>query len=175
MVIVSPPVWTRRCPSILHRDELNLVSLFHLAPMLWPAQGTSVSKGTVYDEHVENMHICVQAHTVHAHRALPVLQRWDHTRDPARTPRVTRPREPALHSCQQPLLFFYICLPFLAPCMAASMSQQGASSWMDQHILFRCPSSQWVGNGFWSKAMLRQCWKERPEDKLQNSKCPVSN
>lgn len=74
------------------------------------------------------------------------------------------------HSC-----FFYICLPFLAPCMVASMSQQGASSWMDQHILFRCPSSQWVGNGFWSKAMLRQCWKERPEDKLQNSKCPVSN
>lgn len=74
--------------------------------MLWPAQGTSVSKGTVYDEHMENMRICVQAHTVHAHRALPALQRWDHTRDPARTPRVTRPREPALHSCQQPLLFF---------------------------------------------------------------------
>lgn len=56
------------------------------------------------------------------------------------------------HSC-----LFYICLPFLAPCVVASKSQQGASSWMDQLILLRCPSSQWVGNGFWSKAMLRQC------------------
>lgn len=74
------------------------------------------------------------------------------------------------HSC-----LFYICLPFLAPHVVASRNQQSASSWMDQLISFRCPNSQWVGNGFWSKAILRQCWKGRLDDKLQNLKCPVSN
>jgi len=74
------------------------------------------------------------------------------------------------HSC-----LFYICLPFLAPRVVASKSQQGASSWMDQLISFRCPNSQWVGNGFWSKATLRQRWKGRLDDKLQNLKCRVSN
>lgn len=73
------------------------------------------------------------------------------------------------------ILVYSICLFFLALHVVVFKSQQGTNSWRDQLISLKCSNRQQVGNSFWSKAMLRQHWKWRLDDQLQNLKCPVAN